>query len=147
VSQPYGIGVSLAAAPAVVEGWVRDALAAEGFGVLTEIDVSATLRRKLDVEFPPYRILGACNPTLAHRALVEEADAGLLLPCNVVIYAQDGMTRLAALDPVAQVGITGDSTMVPVAQDARERLVRVIAAVARRASATPTPTPNPAEAI
>jgi hypothetical protein len=64
-----------------------------------------------------------------------------------VIYAQDGMTRLAALDPVAQVGITGDSTMVPVAQDARERLVRVIAAVARRASATPTPTPNPAEAI
>jgi uncharacterized protein (DUF302 family) len=143
VTRAYGIGVAVEASPAVAEAWVRDALTAEGFGVLTEIDVSATLRRKLDVEFPPYRILGACNPTLAHRALVEEPEAGLLLPCNVVIYPQDGATRVAALDPVAQLGITGGTALLSVAQDARERLARVIAAVARRASTNL----NPAEAL
>jgi uncharacterized protein (DUF302 family) len=109
---------------------VREALKDEGFGVLTEIDVSATLKAKLDVDFPPYAILGACNPALAHQALQTEPDAGLLLPCNVVVRAlPDGQTLVEALDPVTQLGVGDSPELAEVARDARDRMRRVIDAI------------------
>lgn len=106
----------------------REALANEGFGVLTEIDVAGTLRKKLDVEFRPYVILGACNPPLAHRALAAELDIGLLLPCNVIVYRADDPSRsvVAALDPVAALRLTGNETVQPIAEEVRDRLMRVL---------------------
>ena len=106
----------------------RDALAGEGFGILTEIDVTGTLRKKLDVEFRPYVILGACNPPLAHRALSAELDIGLLLPCNVIVYAADNPDRtvVAALDPVAALSLTDNDAVKPLAQEVRVKLQRAL---------------------
>ncbi|NIM48534.1 MAG: DUF302 domain-containing protein [Gemmatimonadales bacterium] len=110
----------------------REELAKEGFGILTEIDVKATLKNKLDVDFRPYIILGACNPPLAHQALSDERDIGLLLPCNVIVYAADDPEKstVAALDPVKQLQLTGNRNLEPVAQDVRARMERVLDAVA-----------------
>ena len=109
---------------------VREALKAEGFGVLTEIDVEATLRTKLGDgeadEVGPTRILGACNPVLAHRALMTQRDVALLLPCNVVLREMDGRTEVTVADPGALVQMAGED-LSDVAKDARERLDRVIA--------------------
>ena len=106
---------------------VRDALQAEGFGVLTEIDVAATLKEKLDVDFPPYEILGACNPPLAHQALQTEADIGLLLTCNVVVRALgDGRTVVEALDPVKQLGVADNPSLPELAEEVRARMRRVV---------------------
>jgi uncharacterized protein (DUF302 family) len=106
---------------------VRDALQAEGFGILTEIDVSATLEQKLDVDFPKYEILGACNPPLAHQALQAEPDIGLLLPCNVVVRSlADGRTLVEALDPVVQLAVAENPDLRPLAEDVRARMQRVI---------------------
>ncbi len=111
---------------------VRDALRAEGFGVLTEIDIEATLREKLGDgeadEVGPTRILGACNPGLAHRALTTQRDVALLLPCNVVLREIDGRTEVSVADPAAMVEMVGAS-LGDVAHDARVRLERVIAAL------------------
>ena len=109
---------------------VTQALAKEGFGVLTEIDVQATLKRKLDVDFKKYVILGACNPPLAWQGFQAEPDIGLLLPCNVVVYEEDAArSRVAVLDPVVQLGITGRDDIEPLAREARQRLERALSAL------------------
>ena len=111
----------------------REALAADGFGILAEMDIAATLRKKLDVEFRPYVILGACNPSLAHRALLAEPDIGLLLPCNVIVYAADqpGQSVVAAMDPVEALALTGNDGLRSIAEDVKARLRRVLEAVER----------------
>ena len=98
---------------------VRDELAAEGFGVLCEIDVQATLREKLGEEIEPYVILGACNPPLAHRALETEPDLGVLLPCNVVVYERNGTTHVSAVDAERMLSIVGNDALTPIAADVR----------------------------
>ncbi len=110
---------------------LRDELQKEGFGILTEIDVKATLKKKLDVDFRPYKILGACNPPLAHQALTSETDIGLLLPCNVIVYAGDeeGTSVVGVLDPRTQLGITGRADIIPLADDVRSRMERVLEAL------------------
>lgn len=109
----------------------REELSKEGFGVLTEIDVRATLKQKLDVDFRPYIILGACNPPLAHQALSAETDIGLLLPCNMIVYQgkSERESVVAAIDPIVQLEVTGNPDVEPLAKDVRERLRRVLAAV------------------
>ena len=111
----------------------REALGKEGFGILTEIDVRATLKKKLGADFRPYVILGACNPPLAHKALSAELDIGLLLPCNVVVYAADepGKSVVAAMDPVEALSLTGNEGIRPLATEVRGRLERALAEVAR----------------
>ena len=128
----YGIGTTVALDYEHAVARTKEALAAEGFGILSEIDVAATLKQKLNVEFRPYVILGACNPPLAHRALTAERDIGLLLPCNVVVYADDvpGRSVVAAMDPVEALSLTGNAEIEPVAEEARRRLVRALEAVA-----------------
>jgi uncharacterized protein (DUF302 family) len=108
---------------------VTAALADEGFGVLTTIDVSATLRAKLGIETPPYVILGACNPHLAGRGLELEPDLGVLLPCNVVVRETGGTTRIAAMEPNAAMALAGNRQLEPLAAEARERIERAVAAV------------------
>jgi uncharacterized protein (DUF302 family) len=109
---------------------VTAALKVEGFGVLTEIDVKETLKKKLDVDFRPYKILGACNPPLAYRALSAAPEAGLLLPCNVTVsYVADNVTEVSIVDPLAMLGIVNHPELEPVAEEARERLNRVAAAL------------------
>ncbi len=114
---------------------VRAALKDNGFGVLCEIDVQATLKEKLGVEGEPYVILGACNPPLAHRALEVEPDLGVLLPCNVVVYERAGETHISAVDAERMLSIVGNDELAPVAAEVRARLAAVVerAAVARRA--------------
>ena len=109
---------------------VTAALKAEGFGVLTEIDVKETLKKKLDVDFRPYKILGACNPPLAYRALQTAPEVGLLLPCNVVVSAvEDGVTEVSLVDPLAMLGVLAYPDLRPVAEDAAARLDRVAEAL------------------
>ena len=106
---------------------VPEALKAEGFGVLTEIDVQATLKKKLDVDFRRYRILGACNPPFAHRALQHSLDVGMLMPCNVIVYETDeGKTVVSAVDPMQTMAAQGDPAMRPLAEQVQQKLQRVI---------------------
>lgn len=105
---------------------VRSELKAEGFGVLCEIDVQATLKEKLGVEGEPYLILGACNPPLAHQALSAEPDLGVLLPCNVVVYRRNGQTHISAIDAERMLSIVGNDEIAPVAAEVRSRLAAVV---------------------
>ncbi len=110
-----------AAIPRVVE-----ALAGQGFGVLTEIDVEATLKKKLDVDFAPYTILGACNPPIAHQALSEEPGIGLLLPCNVVVVQDDDGVVVSAIDPLRMFTVLDRPDIEPLAQQVRELLLAAL---------------------
>ena len=109
---------------------VVQALTGEGFGVQTEIDVAATLKKKLGEDMRPYRILGACNPQLAHRAIQLEPEIGALLPCNVVVRVDaEGKTRVEIMDPQAVLGLVARTEIAPIAAQVRESLERVLAAV------------------
>lgn len=120
VNQPYEVALER----------VKTALKAEGFGVLTEIDVKDTLKKKLGVEFQRYIILGACNPPLAHRALSADLDVGLLLPCNVVVYETGADTSMISLvDPLVMSAMFNDPTFEVIAQDAQQRFKRIAAAL------------------
>ena len=102
------------------------ALKEEGFGVLTEIDVKATLKKKLDADFRRYIILGACNPNLAHQALQNELEIGLLLPCNVIVYeTDDGQSTVSIIDPLSMMGVVESEPLLQVADQAKTRLTRV----------------------
>lgn len=106
---------------------VREALSGEGFGVLTEIDIQATLKTKLDVDMAPYKILGACNPPAAHRALQAEPRIGTMLPCNVVLRAVgEGQTEVAAVDPVASMAAVENDALGEIAAEIRDRLRRAV---------------------
>jgi len=128
-SLDYGIGRVLTEPYDTVLPRVKDALKAEGFGVLTEIDVQATLRAKLGVERGKYAILGACSPSHAHKALQAEPELGLLLPCNVVVYETEGGTRVSAINAGEMLGIVGNPALDEIAVDVQARLTRVIDAV------------------
>lgn len=108
---------------------VTSTLAEQGFGILTEIDVAATLKKKLDVDFRPYRILGACNPPFAHRALEAEEWIGTMLPCNVVVQEGTDGVRLAAVDPVASMQAVANPDLADLAREVRERLRLALDAV------------------
>ncbi|MFN3980254.1 MAG: DUF302 domain-containing protein [Caldilinea sp.] len=113
---------------------VTAALKTQGFGVLTSIDMKATLKNRLDVDFRKYTILGACNPPLAHRALSNELAVGLLLPCNVIVYEDEerGGTLVSLGDPITMIGLIDDnSVLTEVAQEARARIEKVAAALAQ----------------
>lgn len=105
---------------------ITDALQREGFGILTEIDVQATLKKKLGVDMKPYVILGACNPTLAHRALSHEPGIGLLLPCNVVVRQEEDAVVVSIARPTSMFSVVNDADVEPVAAEAEERLARAL---------------------
>ncbi|GMT42754.1 MAG: hypothetical protein IEMM0002_1165 [bacterium] len=126
----YGISRELEIGFDEAEAKVRENLKEQGFGVLTEIDVKATLEKKLDVDFRRYKILGACNPGFAHKALTAEPEVGLLLPCNVIVYEDDnGKAHVSAIDPVSAMEIVSNDQLKEIAAQVRERLVAVIQGV------------------
>lgn len=126
----YGFGKSVALGFDEVMTKVTEELAKEGFGILTEIDVAGTLKKKLDHNMPPYRILGACNPAFAKRALSAEPSIGLLLPCNVVVR-QDaaGTVQVEFLDPGMMGEMTGNPKVGPIGKEVREKLQKVMRAL------------------
>ena len=109
---------------------IKETLSQEGFGVLTEIDVKKTMKEKLGEEYPPYLILGACNPQFAHQALQAEKEIGLLLPCNVLVYEEDGKTHLAVILPTAAMSVVESEALASIAGEVEERLKRAVAAAA-----------------
>lgn len=122
----YGISktVNLSYDQAVMK--VTEELQKEGFGVLTTIDVKETLKKKLNVDFKKYVILGACNPPFAHQALTAEEQIGLLLPCNVIVYEKGGSTVVAAFDPMAMTKLSDNPVLLTIVRQVRERLERVM---------------------
>ena len=131
----YGISIRIDLPHARAVERTRQELAKEGFGVLSEIDIAAALKQKLGVDFRPYVILGACNPPLAYEALTAELDIGLLLPCNVVVYAgeQDATSVVAAMDPTEARALAGNDRIAPLAEDVKARLRRVLEGVEQSA--------------
>jgi uncharacterized protein (DUF302 family) len=129
ITTRYSFGTRVAGSVADLRPAVEAALKAEGFGILTEIDVAATLKAKLGVDRPAYVILGACNPPLANRAIEAEPSIGTLLPCNVVLRADGDATVVEAMDPAAAMALSDATGIADVGVDVRSRLERVIAAV------------------
>ena len=112
-----------------VDARTRAALTDKGFGILTEIDVKATMKTKLDVEMPPYRILGACNPKMAHRAIGIEPRVGAMLPCNVILREVEGGVEVSAIDPVASMQAIENPELTAVAGEVRDLLAKAVAAI------------------
>lgn len=131
----YGISITVELPYDLAVERTKEALASEGFGVLSEIDVAATMKKKLGVDLRPYVILGACNPSLALQALTVEQDIGLLLPCNVIVYAAEapGRSVVSAIDPVEALQLTGNAEVGPLADEVRAKLIRVLEALERGA--------------
>ncbi len=130
----FGIHTALRGSFAEARTRVVEALAREGFGVLTEIDFAATMKKKLDVDFRPYLILGACNPPLAHRALQANLDVGLLLPCNVVVYEETpDRIHVGVIDPLETIA-GGGGDLEALAHEVRDKLARVIASLDDKAT-------------
>ncbi len=125
----YGFGRKLSIPFDEAIGAVKAALKTEGFGVLTEIDVKKTMKEKLDADFRPYVILGACNPPLAHQALSADLDVGLLLPCNVVVYEEGEGSVARVMDPEAALSVAGVESLRPVAAQAKAKLERALASL------------------
>ena len=125
-SVEYGVGRHLDEPYDVALHRVVDALKAEGFGIITEIDVRKTMKDKLDVDVAPHTILGACNPRLAHAALQVEPDLGVLLPCNVDVYATEDGTRVIAVNAGAMLGMVGNDALAPIAAQVQQKLDRVL---------------------
>ena len=126
-AQAYGFGCDLGVGMEEALRKTTDALKQEGFGVLTTIDVQATMKAKLGVEVKPYLILGACNPNLAYRALQAEPELGLLLPCNVIVYDKgDGTSRVSVIDPYQMMGFVQNPALDAIADEAASRLHRVV---------------------
>jgi uncharacterized protein (DUF302 family) len=123
----YGMTVQLALPYQAAVERTREELSKEGFGVLTEIDVRETLKKKLDVDFRRYRILGACNPPFAYKALQHSLDVGMLMPCNVIVYeADDGRTVVSAVDPMQTLAAQGEPEMRPLADAVQQKLKKVV---------------------
>ena len=130
----YGIGVELQLDFDSAVKRTVERLKDHGFGVLTEIDVKETLKQKLGVNFKNYRILGACNPPLAHKALSAEDEIGLLLPCNVIVYeTSEGKVRVSAINPIAAMSVVGSDAVRSVAEEVSQKLTAVISALAESA--------------
>lgn len=125
----YGIQTTYAGTYDEAITKVREALAKEQFGVLTEIDVKATMKKKLDVEMENYIILGACNPPFAYQALLAEPEIGLLLPCNVIVYEKDGEVHVSAIRPSAGMGMIENPKLVKIADQVEQKLEKVISAL------------------
>ncbi len=130
----YSFGKIVSLTPEEAVRRATETLAAQGFGILTEIDVQATLKEKLDIDGEPYVILGACNSSLAHQALGAEPDLGVLLPCNVVVYERGGITHVSAVDAVRMLSIVDNDELAPVAEDVRARLAAVVERVVTEAT-------------
>jgi uncharacterized protein (DUF302 family) len=130
MSTKFGFGKPVAAKFDDAVKNVTDELMKEGFGILTEIDVAATLKEKLGEDMPPYRILGACNPSLAHQAVTAVPEIGLLLPCNVLVREDEaGQVHVSFMDPGAVLGLVDDPGIEPLAAQVKEKLERVLAAI------------------
>ena len=126
----YGISATVPLSFEAAIAAITEALKTQGFGILTTIDVKATLKQKLNVDFKPYTILGACNPPLAYQALQAEPEVGLLLPCNIIIYDNlDGSSTVSILDPQQMMSVASNLALRPVAAQARERLEKALAAL------------------
>lgn len=123
----YGFRTTLPASYTESIALIKEALQKEGFGILTEIDVKATLKKKLDVDYKPYIILGACNPNLAYQGLQAEPELGLLLPCNVIVYDNgDGTSTVSIVDPIQMLGVVANPALQPIAEEANTRLRRAL---------------------
>ena len=133
IQNDYAFHVKLSIPYAMAFQRISDALKTEGFGILTKVDRRATVREKLGKEFRDYSILGACNPQLAERALSLNLDAGLMLPCPIVVFEEDGHTSVSIANPVVVVERFGDETLRPIAVEAQQKLQRVLAALVENA--------------
>jgi len=130
IQEQYGMTITTSMGVEDAEAAIRSALAEEGFGILAEIDLAATFKAKIDVDRPAYKILGACNPTLANQAVNIDERAGLLLPCNVIIADSSEGTVVSIVDPDVMLNVAGtESSLATIATEARERLTRALSAV------------------